>query len=286
MHDNGASGVRPSSRRRPFRGGPLRFIQSSVSASSTSLEPARPEPRWAAPFLVRRIDQRTAARSITQQPMFAGSRHTQLGIAQSNEQAQRNYFFFSGSFLAGAALPWVQPLRPWRHPPYRLPRQPRLQPQLFPLAATSGSFAPSAPAAPLASKDSNLASVIGAATLTTMWSGSSRKRKPSVFRNILQVDTFIDLQLRSIDRDEIRQHRRKTFNMQFAQGLMQHAAFFQADRLTAGQMDGDLDARIGLSIATSKKSACNTLPAIGSTWKSRSNAVRFALFFAPLIVEK
>ena len=38
------------------------------------------------------------------------------------------------------------------------------------------------------------------------------------------MDTFIDLQLRSVDGDEVRQHRRETFDMQFAQGLMQYAA--------------------------------------------------------------
>ena len=106
-------------------------------------------------------------------------------IAQSNDETQR-YFFFSASFFSafGAQRPapsfFSPPFasapaagQPHRLLPVRHPQ--RLHPATLPFATTSGSFAPSGPTASLVNRsDSSLASVIGAATLTTICSGSSR----------------------------------------------------------------------------------------------------------------
>src|SRR5512147_2599262 len=100
-------------------------------------------------------------------------------VAQSNDEAQR-YFFFSASFFsalgaaaasffspalaspAGAAAPGAA----------ATPSAPSTA--ALPFATTSGSFAPSGPTAALVSKASSLASDIGTATLTTICSESSR----------------------------------------------------------------------------------------------------------------
>src|ERR1051326_6106091 len=63
-----SSVVSEHSRRRPLSGGPVMFIQSSVPASSSSSDPSRPDPRWVIPRLVRRMDHRPAARSMTHRP--------------------------------------------------------------------------------------------------------------------------------------------------------------------------------------------------------------------------
>src|SRR5207237_4938911 len=100
-------------------------------------------------------------------------------VAQPNDEAQR-YFFFSGSFFSafGATAPFFSP--PFASgagaaAPVLAGSPPSAaSPATLPFATTSGSFSPSGAAAPLARSDSSLASVIGAATLTTICSGSSR----------------------------------------------------------------------------------------------------------------
>src|SRR6185503_1622051 len=105
-------------------------------------------------------------------------------IAQPNDEVQ-GYFFFSASFFSafGAGAPFFSP--PFASaataavPGFAASPPSGTSPATLPFVATSGSFAASGAAAPLARSDSSLASVIGAATLTTICSGSSRYRIPS-----------------------------------------------------------------------------------------------------------
>src|SRR5437870_11213733 len=102
-------------------------------------------------------------------------------VAQPNDEAQR-YFFFSVSFFSvfGATAPFFSPpfasaaAATGAAPAFAASPPSVASPATLPFTATSGSFAPSGAAAPLARRDSSLASVIGAATLTTICSGSSR----------------------------------------------------------------------------------------------------------------
>src|SRR4029077_11343063 len=100
-------------------------------------------------------------------------------VAQPNDETQR-YFFFSASFFStfGGAAPFLSP--PFASgagaaAPALAGSTPSTgSPATLPFARPSGSFSPSGAAAALARSDSSLASLIGAATLTTICSGSSR----------------------------------------------------------------------------------------------------------------
>src|SRR5262245_25851231 len=100
-------------------------------------------------------------------------------VAQPNDETQ-GYFFFSASFFSafGAAAPFFSP--PFASaatavaPAFAGSPPSGTSPATLPFATTSGSFASPGATAPLARSDSSLASVIGATTLTTICSGSSR----------------------------------------------------------------------------------------------------------------